>query len=312
MNTDRPNTWVGYLLAAGAAVMWGVSGVIARYLIGQGQHPPAELLFFRTSLAALILACWVVGAGWRRWRSAGLPAISRKDWLLFLLMGGIGLVANQGFYYLALARVGVGYALLFQYLSPVFLMAYGLLTRTERMTTGKLLAAATAIGGCALMVLGAEGGLAGASLSGTLFALGSGVGFSFYAILGKNLQGRYSTIDMMMLAFTIAALMWALINPVWSLPWGSYDGSTWLFFIYLATVATVIPFGLFLFSLRYLEASRSSLTSMIEPVVAALVAWSWLGEILSTTQMLGGLAVLLGIILLQAEALLRRQQAARS
>ncbi|MFN9743347.1 MAG: EamA family transporter [Acidobacteriota bacterium] len=312
MNTDRPNTWVGYLLAAGAAVMWGVSGVIARYLIGQGQHPPAELLFVRTSLAALILACWVFGVGWRRWRAAGIPAISRQDWLLFVLMGGIGLVANQGFYYLALARVGVGYALLFQYLSPVFLMAYGLLTRTERMTTGKLLAAGTAIGGCALMVLGNEGGLAGASLSGTLFALGSGVGFSFYAILGKNLQGRYSTIDMMMLAFTIAALMWALINPVWSLPWGSYDGSTWLFFIYLATVATVIPFGLFLFSLRYLEASRSSLTSMIEPVVAAMVAWSWLGEVLSTTQILGGLAVLLGIILLQAEALLRRRQAARS
>ncbi|MFM8394373.1 MAG: EamA family transporter, partial [Acidobacteriota bacterium] len=193
-------------------------------------------------------------------------------------------------------------------LSPVFLMAYGLLTRTERMTTGKLLAAATAIGGCAMMVLGNDGGLAGASLSGTLFALGSGVGFSFYAILGKHLQGRYTTIDMMMWAFLIAATMWALINPCWSLPWSSYDGLTWLFFIYLATVATVIPFGLFLFSLRYLEASRSSLTSMIEPVVAAIVAWSWLGEILSGIQILGGAAVLLGIVLLQAEALLRRRR----
>jgi drug/metabolite transporter (DMT)-like permease len=311
MNNDRGKSWAGYLLAAGAAVMWGVSGVIARYLIGRGQHPPAELLFFRTSLAALILAIWVLSSSYTRygrWCLEGFPTVSRRDWLLFLLMGGIGLVANQGFYYLALARVGVGYALLFQYLSPVFLMAYGLLTRTERMTTGKLLAAATAIGGCAMMVLGNDGGLAGASISGTLFALGSGVGFSFYAILGKNLQGRHTTIDMMMWAFLIAAVMWALINPFWELPWSSYDGSTWLFFIYLATIATVIPFGLFLFSLRYLEASRSSLTSMIEPVVAAIVAWSWLGEILSGIQILGGVAVLLGIVLLQAEGFIRRRR----
>lgn len=308
MNTNRPNSTVGYLLAAGAAIMWGVSGVIARYLIGHGQHPPEELLFFRTSLAALILAIWVISTGLRRWQTEGYPTVGRKDWLLFLLMGGVGLVANQGFYYLALARVGVGYALLFQYLSPVFLMAYGLLTRTEQMTSGKLLAAATAIGGCALMVLGNAGGLAGVSLSGTLFALGSGIGFSFYAVLGKHLQKRYTTTDMMMWAFLIAALMWALINPFWALPWSSYDRSNWLFFIYLATVATVLPFGLFLFSLRYLEASRSSLTSMIEPVVAAIVAWSWLGEVLSGVQILGGAAVLLGILLLQAEVLLRRRR----
>jgi drug/metabolite transporter (DMT)-like permease len=308
MINEHSKSWRGYLMAAGAAVMWGVSGVIARYLIGQGQHPPAELLFFRTALAAAILFAW---ATFRRRGTGGFPLIARRDWPLFLLMGGIGLVANQGFYYLALTRVDVGYALLFQYLSPVMLMGYGLLTRTENLSGGKLLAAATAIAGCALMVLGNAGGIAGISIAGTLFALGSGVGFSFYALLGKHLQGRYTTVDMMMWAFLIAALMWALINPVWALPWSTYDGAAWLFFLYLATVATVIPFGLFLFSLRYLEASRSSLTSMVEPVVAAVVAWLWLGERLSEVQILGGTAVLAGVLLLQGEAMLRRRALGR-
>lgn len=304
MINERSKSWPGYLMAAGAAVMWGVSGVIARYLIGRGQHPPEELLFFRTSLAAAVLLGWTV---LRRGGLASFPLISRRDWPLYLLMGGVGLVANQGFYYLALARVDVGYALLFQYLSPLMLMGYGLLTRTERMTGGKLLAAATSIVGCALMVLGNSAGFAGLSVAGTLFAIGSGVGFSFYAVLGKHLQGRYTTIDMMMWAFLIAALMWALINPVWALPWAAYDTADWLFFLYLATVATVIPFGLFLFSLRYLEASRSSLTSTVEPVVAASVAWLWLGERLSGIQILGGAAVLAGVLLLQGEAILRRR-----
>jgi drug/metabolite transporter (DMT)-like permease len=305
MKNAPVNSWTGYLLAAGAAVMWGVSGVVARYLIGQGEHPPAELLFFRTALAALLLV------GWGLVRTGRLPVIERRDWWLFILLGGIGLAANQGFYYQALSLVGVGYALLFQYLSPVMLMGYGLLTRTEVMTGGKALAAVMAITGCSLMVLGQTGGLQGASMLGTLFALGSGVGFSFYTILGKHLQGRYGTTQLMTWAFLIAAAMWALLNPVWALPWGSYTASTWLFFIYLATVATVIPFGLFLLSLRYLEASRSSLTSMIEPVVAAVVAWFWLGEELSLPQLLGGAAVLSGVVLLQIESLLRQRSRRR-
>lgn len=301
MNDKKTNSWTGYLLAAGAAVMWGVSGVIARYLIGQGQHPPAELLFFRTALASLFLI------GWAFFRHGRMPLIERRDWLLFLLMAGIGLVANQGFYYLALARVGVGYALLFQYLSPVMLMAYGLFTRTEQLSGGKILAAATAVTGCGMMVLGNAGGWQGASLTGTLFALGSGIGFTFYTITGKHLQGRYRTVDLMTWAFLIAAILWAFINPVWEMPWKTYTPASWLFFLYLATIATVIPFGLFLLSLQYLEASRSSLTSMIEPVVAGGVAWVWLGESLSLMQILGGVAVLCGVLILQIEVLLRRR-----
>jgi drug/metabolite transporter (DMT)-like permease len=48
-------------------------------------------------------------------------------------------------------------------------------------------------------------------------------------------------------------------------------------FIYLAGVATILPFALYSASLRHLEVSRTSLTSMLEPVVAASVAWLWHG-----------------------------------
>jgi drug/metabolite transporter (DMT)-like permease len=295
----RPNPALGYLLAVGAAVMWGVSGVVARFLIGDGGHSPAELLFFRTGIASLILL------GWLRRKPGGLPAIPRQDWPAFLLLGAIGLVANQGCYYLALSRVSVGYALLFQYTAPVMLMGYGVATRTERLTLGKILAAATALAGCVLMLIGQEGGAAAINVPGTLFALGSGVGFSFYAVLGTRLQQRYATLPLMGYAFLIASVTWSLLAPVWALPWSKYDGKAVGFFLYLAIVATILPFGLFLASLRHLEPSRSSLTSMLEPVVAAAVAWGWLGETLVGWQLAGGGAVLGGVLLLQLETLLR-------
>jgi drug/metabolite transporter (DMT)-like permease len=290
----QPHFVRGYLLAASAAVLWGCSGVVAKFLLNR-QMEPDELLIFRTSLAALILFSWL-GLSSRR-----LLRVSTRDLPLFALLGTIGLVANQGFYYLSLTMVSVGYTLLIQYLSPVFLMIYGVLTKTERMTRGKIMAACTAIGGCLLMVLGQQGCIARVSLAGTLCALGSALGFTFYTIYGKRGLARHDSRTIMVYAFLFAGLMWIIIRPLWTLPWGNYDLKTLAFFLYLAAVANVLPFSLFLASLHYLEPSRSSLTSMLEPVVGAAVAWLWLNEKMEPLQIMGGIAVLGGILLLQLE-----------
>jgi drug/metabolite transporter (DMT)-like permease len=299
MNQSR-----GYLFAASAAVMWGFSGVVTKYLIRR-QMQPDELLIFRTSLAALILFIWL------SYSSRELLKVQFKELPYFALLGAIGLVANQGFYYMALSLVSVGYALLIQYLAPIFLMIYGVISKTERMTAGKAVAASLALGGCGLMVLGQPGGIARVSVAGTLCALGSAIGFAFYTGYGKRGIARYDPRTIMTYAFLFAGLMWMVIRPLWTLPWQTYDLSTWAFFLYLATVATVLPFGLFLASLRYLEPSRSSLTSTLEPLVAAIVAWLWLGEKMEPIQMMGGAAVLGGVLLLQLESAVLAKERSR-
>src|SRR5262245_24220676 len=86
----------------------------------------------------------------------------------------------------------------------------------------------------------------------------------------------------------------------------------WVFFIYLASVATILPFALYSAILRHLEASRSSLASMLEPVVAASVAWLWLGETMEPAQIAGGAAVVGGVLLLQIESKMRRRESGRA
>lgn len=291
----------GYLFAAGAAVLWGFSGVVTKYLLRR-QMRPDELLVFRTLMASTILFVWL------GLRSPHLLKISRADLPPLLLLGAVGLAANQGFYYLSLTMVSVGYSLLLQYLAPVHLMIYGVLSKTERITGGKLMAAFTALCGCALMVLGQEGGIARVSLAGTLCAIASGLCFAFYTAYGKHVLRRRDPRAMIAYAFLIAGTVWLTIRPPWRIDWASIDLSMWLFFIYLATVATILPFGLYSASLRYLEASRSSLTSMLEPVVAASIAWVWLGEEMEPMQIAGGAAVIGGILLLQIESLMWRRR----
>jgi drug/metabolite transporter (DMT)-like permease len=296
LTQSRPHL-KGYLFAAAAAVLWGLSGVVTKYLLRR-QMRPDELLVIRTTLAAMILFIWL------GLKSPHLLKIRRADLPILFLLGAIGLAANQGFYYLSLTMVSVGYSLLLQYLAPVHLMVYGVLSKTERTTGGKLIAAATAICGCALMVVGQSGGIARVSWAGTLCAIVSGVCFAFYTAYGKHGLKRYDPRTMITYAFLTAGVVWMTVRPPWKIDWASFDVWMWLFFLYLASVATILPFALYSASLRYLEASRSSLTSMLEPVVAAAIAWMWLDEKMPPLQIIGGAAVIVGILLLQIENLI--------
>ena len=292
----------GYLLACAAAVLWGFSGVVTKFLLRR-RLLPEELLLFRTVFASLLML------GWLRLTAPRLLRVQRSDLRYFILLGLFGMATSQGFYYFALSYTSVGIALLIQYQAPVLLMIYGVLSGTERVGAGKLLAAATAIGGCALMIYGQAGGPGNLSLPGALFALGSAFGFAFYSGFGKRGLLHYDPRTMVTYAFIVSALVWTLRLPPWRVPWRNYDLATIAFFIYLAAVATILPFILYFASLRYLEPSRSSLTSMLEPVVATTVAWLWLGETMTPLQFLGGAGVLGGVLLLQAESRWRKRRA---
>ncbi|MFN0085715.1 MAG: DMT family transporter [Blastocatellia bacterium] len=285
----------GYLLAGAAAILWGFSGVVTKFLLRRKMLPD-ELLLFRTTFASLLML------GWLRLTSPRLLRIQRSDLRYFALLGLFGMVTSQGFYYFALSYTSVGIALLIQYQAPVILMIYGVISGTERIGPGKLLAAALATGGCALMIYGQAGGMGRLSLPGALFAIGSAFGFAFYSGFGKHGLERYDPRTMVTYAFIFSTFVWMARLPPWRVPWASYDLSIMAFFLYLAAVATILPFLLYFASLRYLEPSRSSLTSMLEPVVAASVAWLWLGETMTRLQFLGGAGVLAGVLLLQAES----------
>jgi len=295
--SNAVNAGRGYALAASAAVLWGLSGTASKYLLSH-QVRPSDLLAIRTAIAATLIFIWLALT------SPRLLRVSRADLPYFLILGVVGLAAHQFLYYLALERTSVGFALLLAYTAPIFLMAYGLLAKTERMTPGKALAALTAISGCVLMVFGQAGGIGSASLSGAAFAIASAILFAFYSVYSQRGLRRYDARTMLAYIFLASSIGWLVFRPPWTWPVRSYDPTIWSVLLYLSSVVTLLPFGMYLASLRHIEASRANLTSMIEPVMATALAWLWLGEQMQPMQIAGGAAVLCGVLLLQIESLM--------
>ena len=109
-----------------------------------------------------------------------------------------------------------------------------------------------------------------------------------------------------------AALAWSVVQPWWSFPNGivgsdislhgrlaAWHVPVWSLMAWMIVLGTIVPFVLVVGALRHVSATRVGIVAMLEPVVAILVAWAWLGESLAVIQLVGAVFTLAGIVLAQ-------------
>ena len=73
----------------------------------------------------------------------------------------------------------------------------------------------------------------------------------------------------------------------------------WLLLAYIVVFGTVVPFLLLVTALHSVRATRATVLAMLEPVLAAVVAYAWLAEELAAVQIGGAILVLVGVGLAQ-------------
>ncbi|MCK5552697.1 MAG: DMT family transporter, partial [Deltaproteobacteria bacterium] len=111
------NQWKGYLLVILATTMWGINGVVAKYLFSHGVSP-SMLVQIRSALAFLIL--FTALAIFKK----ELIKFSKKD-LLFMATFGVGGMGMVNFmYFTTLTKTNVATAVLLQYTGPVFITIF--------------------------------------------------------------------------------------------------------------------------------------------------------------------------------------------
>ena len=238
----------------------------------------------------LLLAAVLMGA-WLGWRKPGSLRIVRQDWSSLVVLGLFGLAAVQGSYYYSVAVLGVGLAILIQYLAPSLLVLYDV-RRGARVEKAILIAVLGALAGTALLV----GNLDPTSLRATplQWAIGfsSAFSFAFFIVYSKRRLARYPPETVLFYTFCIAGAFWAIVTPPWNIIGAGYSAKLWGLFLALAVFSTLVPFSLFYAGLRRMPASQVGVMSTLEPVIAVASAALVLGESLRPLQNLGALLVL--------------------
>jgi drug/metabolite transporter (DMT)-like permease len=82
---------------------------------------------------------------------------------------------------------------------------------------------------------------------------------------------------------------------------------TWAALGYLTLIGSALAFTLYTFTLKHLDATVSSLYTYINPIVAILLGWLYLGERLTTTEAIGMLITLVGVFLVNRGSALAKR-----
>jgi drug/metabolite transporter (DMT)-like permease len=218
----------------------------------------------------------------------------------------------QWLYLLAIHRLEIGIALLIQYLAPLLVALWARFVVHRPVRRRIWLALALALFGLSLVVQIWKGSGNGLNGVGVLAALGGAVAFAAYILLAERGVKQRDAVSLTAFGFVFGALFFAVAQPWWTFPQGrvskhvsllgNLDGShlpVWALLLWIIVLGAIVPFALFVGSLRHIPATRASIVSMFEPVVASAVAWAWLDESLDPVQVAGGVIVLCGIALAQ-------------
>jgi len=302
--TGRPGFLAsGIGTALFSSAVFGLSGSFAKSLLETGWSPGAAVTA-RLTGAALILALPAAWALRGRWHQL------RDNWLTIMLFGLIGVAACQLFYFNAVARLSVGVALLLEYLAPVIIVLW--LWAASRRRPRLLTSGGTLLSLAGLVLVLDLTGAVKVDLVGVLWGMAAAVCLAIYFFITAR---ENDTLPPIVLAsgglLTGAAVMWlaaatgllpmafstadTTLGP-WTTPW-------WVSLAGLVVLATVLAYTSGIMAARALGSKVASFVSLTEVLFAVLWAWLLLGELPGAIQLLGGVLIVGGVILVRVDEL---------
>lgn len=282
----------GYALALLAAVLWATIGLFYSVLAEQGV-PLITIVFFRAAIAAITVFLFLLGRE-RRW-----PRLERRDWILFLAFGLLGVAAFYVSYIHAISLNGVGVAAVLMYTAPAWVTLIGTLFMGERLSWTKAGALLLAFGGCVLVGRVHDLGSVRANPLGILSGLGAGITYGLYTVFSKVAQRRYSAWTTLAYALGIGSLFLLPLQSPAALTDAITTPTVFLLLLALGLVPTLLGGVAFNAAVRVLQASDASVTATVEPAIAAVLGWVFLGERLEVIQLLGAGMILSAVGILQ-------------
>jgi drug/metabolite transporter (DMT)-like permease len=296
-------TRLGYTMVIVAASLFAVNGTVSKVVLGSGLSS-LELTQIRSTGAAVGFFLFLVLFA----RSTFRADLREILFLVVFGIAGIGLV--QLLYFVAIDHLPVGIALLIQFLGPLIVALFARFVYHEHILRRIWAALVLCITGLAIVVE-LWSGIA-FSVVGITAALGAAFALAAYILMAERERKHRDPVSLSFYGFLFAALFWAVVNPLWTFPWdvlgdtvslqgnlSGYSAPVWLLVAFVVVVGTMVTFTLLTGALRHIPATKASIAATLEPVVATVVAWAWLGETFGTAQLIGGAVVLAGIVLAQ-------------
>jgi len=290
----------GLGLAVVSAAAFGLSGPLARGLLDAGWSAAAAVAV-RVLLAALVLVPVAVRRLRGRW------SVLRRHAGLVVAFGLLAVAGCQLAYFNAVAHMEVGVALLIEYTAPVAVVLWFWLRHGQR--PGRLTALGAVLGAAGLvLVLDVLSG-ADVSVVGVLWALGAMLGAASYFVLSARETDGLPAVVLAAGGLLVGGVALLVAGAVGILPFAvsaapvvfsGFAVPWWVPVLALGLVTGALSYVSGIAATRRLGSRLASFVALGEVLAALLFAWVLLAQAPSGVQLLGGLLILGGVVVVKA------------
>lgn len=281
---------LAHAAAAAAALSAGAAVVATRVVIGETD--PISLVFYRYLISVLCFAPIMP----MLWPRSGLDAVEYGKIALFGILFFVLFpwTFNAALQFNPAARGAVGLATI-----PIQTLLLATLLGRERLTWSKAAGVLLAFSGIVVAFGASALGSGNRSyLYGDLLMLLSGFCAAVYSVFGRPTLMRHGPlfVTALAMAFSVAALFPVVFVKGGGAPIPSFSSNGWLVILFLGTVAGALQFSLYMWALRNLPPSTTTLYLTLNPITAVLLGVGLLGEILTIELVIGMALVLIGFL----------------
>lgn len=254
--------------------------------------PAAIIAFYRLLFATVILLPLLL---FNKRNRNELKTLSKKQWG-FGFLSGLFLAAHYVLWFESLRYTSVASSTVIVTLQPLFSMIGGYFLFKERFTKGAVIGCFIAISG-SIVIGWQDFQISGDALYGDILAFMAAGIITAYFFISQHIRKDLSLIPYSVISYGSSACFLGIFAYIQQQSFIHYATQTWLSFIGLAFIATILGQTIFNWLLKWMSATVISMSILGETIGTCVLAYFILSETITLQQALGISIIFIGLTL---------------
>lgn len=260
--------------------------------VKMADAPAAIIAFYRLLFATVILLPLLL---FNKRNRNELKTLSKKQWG-FGFLSGLFLAAHYVLWFGSLQYTSVASSTVIVTLQPLFSMIGGYFLFKERFTKGAVIGCFIAISG-SIVIGWQDFQISGDALYGDILAFMAAGIITAYFFISQHIRKDLSLIPYSVISYGSSACFLGIFAYMQQQSFIHYATQTWLSFIGLAFIATILGQTIFNWLLKWMSATVISMSILGETIGTCVLAYFILSETITLQQALEISIIFIGLTL---------------
>lgn len=255
-------------------------------IVAMQLTPGLTSAFYRMAIAATALLSYVAITG-----SLKVPSVQVA---LLAALCGILFAADIAFWNLSIQLTTATQGTLLTNLAPIWVGLIAFLFFKNKPRRSFWLGTLFAIAGIVIFI-GVDVFMSLSFDRGFVLGIFSGFFYALYILLSKRVLNKMEVVSFITLSSISSALFLLIVNIVTLQPLWGFSTDAWISLLVQGLISQLLAWLLISYATKRMRATRLSLSLLSQVVFASVLAWFFLGEVITIEKTIGGVLILVGI-----------------